>query len=313
MADSNTAVVFAGQGSQRPGMGQDFHEQYPEARDIFERAASALGEDIAALCFAEEDPRLNLTEFTQPCILTMEMAVYRTLEAGYAFAPLAFAGHSLGEYTALCAAGVLPFEVAVTLVRIRGQLMQRAVPEGVGAMAAVIHPSLDKLPIVQVAERHGAQPANINATDQIVLSGRKEAVEAAAREIEALQEGGASPEVRFLEVSAPFHCSLMKDIEPEFEQKLREHQGTFALENARRVMSNFTGDFHKPEELVSNLVRQISGSVRWMDNMRALGRTGARVIEVGPNRPLQRFFATVGIEVQSIINVRSMKKAFGDG
>ena len=311
MSDTKATVVFAGQGSQRPGMGKDFHDAHPVAREIFERAGETLGEDIAAICFADDDARLNLTEFTQPCILTMEMAVLQTLKKTHGFAPSLFAGHSLGEYSALAAADAIPFEIALSLVRLRGQLMQRAVPEGVGAMAAVIHPALDRLPIVETATRHGAEPANLNAPDQIVLSGTKAAVEAAAGEIETMQLDGTSPEVRFLEVSAPFHCSLMKTIEPEFEAALRAKEADMNPDRARQVMSNFTGAFHSPEAMVGNLVRQISGPVRWIENMRGLSAAGAPILEIGPNRPLQRFFAGIGVEVQSIINVRSMNKAFG--
>lgn len=312
MSDAKTTVVFAGQGSQRPGMGQDFHDTYPAARDMFKRADAALGESVTAICFAEDDVRLNLTEYTQPCILTMEMAVLETIRTAYGFAPSFFGGHSLGEYSALAAAGAIPFEIAVRLVRLRGRLMQRAVPEGVGAMAAVIHSALDRLPIAEIAARHGAEVANLNSPNQVVLSGPRAAVEAATEEIGELESDGAAPEVHLLDVSAPFHCSLMKEIQSEFEAALRENEADFKPANASQVMSNFTGDFHKPEAMIANLVSQISGSVRWVENMRGLAQAGAPIYEIGPNRPLQRFFASIDIEVQSIINVRSMKKTFGE-
>lgn len=312
MSGKKIAAVFAGQGAQRPGMGQDFFESFPEAKAVFDRAADATGTDIAGICFADEDPRLNLTEFTQPCILTMETAVMAVLGKVYGFAPATFGGHSLGEYSALCAAGAIDFADAVRIVRKRGQLMQKAVPEGVGAMAAIIHSRLEELPIADIAQRHGAEPANVNSPEQIVLSGKAEAVKAAGADIEKLELGGSAPEVIFLEVSAPFHCSLMRAIEPEFRQTLEEASERFVLSKAAAVVSNFTGAFHKPDDMISNLVHQISGSVRWVENMRLLGSGADSIIEIGPNRPLQRFFAAVGFEVQSILNVRSMKKIFGE-
>ncbi len=196
------AVVFPGQGSQRPGMAADFAERFPEARAVFEEASAALELDVARICAG--DDRLNLTEFTQPCILTAEIAMLVALRAHFGLSAERFGGHSLGEYTALVAAGALPLADAVRLVRLRGRLMQDAVPVGRGGMVAVIQRALDL-------------------------------------------------------------------------------------------------------EAVAGIAR-ISGSVRWIDNMRALAAGADRIIEVGPGRPLSRFFKDLGHEVAAILNVRGAEK-----
>ena len=301
-AFDRAAVVFPGQGAQKPGMAQDFHDQYETSKKVFDEASEATGVDIAAICFSEEDPRLNLTEFTQPCILTAEIAVYRILEQEHNFKPGFFAGHSLGEYTALVAAGVMNLGEAVQIVRKRGALMQAAVPENVGAMAAIILPGLENTNYAEIIAKHKAEIANINSPEQVVISGSKEAVQAAGQE---LKEVFAKPEssadedeaanegidVRFLTVSAPFHSSLMKKIEPEFADYLKSFSGSFDLSGANKVVSNFTADFHQPDTLLENLVNQISGPVRWVDNMRLLGQHADKIFEVGPNRPLGKFFS----------------------
>ena len=296
-------------------MAQDFHDAHEISKKTFEEAAEACGEDLAAICFADEDPRLNLTEFTQPCILTAEIAMYRVLTEQHGFAPVLFAGHSLGEYTALVAAGAMPFADAVRIVRKRGALMQAAVPEGVGAMAAAIFPDIENTKARDIIKDSGAELANLNSSNQLVLSGKKEPVHAA---VKALQdEFGVYDEdteegidMRILEVSAPFHSSLMKEIEPEFREYLGQFQAGFAPEKAAAVISNFTGALHEPGALVDNLVNQISGAVRWTDNMRVIAEGAQKIYEVGPNRPLGRFLQTIGRDATSIINLRSLKKAF---
>lgn len=292
--------MFPGQGSQKPGMGKDFHDQFAVAREAYAEASDALGLDVARLCF-EEDPRLDLTEFTQPAILTTEIAMVRALERELGLRGTLFGGHSLGEYTALCAAGVLPLATAVRLVRRRGALMQAAVPAGQGAMAAVIAEG--------VADRDlsglGVDVANFNASNQVVLSGEAGAVERAVAELPArLGEGSR---VVPLNVSAPFHSRLMAVIEPEFRRELEAADLDAA--KAVQVTSNFTGGFHAPtrEAVIDALVRQISGSVRWMHNMKALDRAGA-VFEVGPSRILKGFFKTAGRDIPAILSVKTAHK-----
>lgn len=303
------AIVFPGQGAQKPGMGQDFFDRFPETKTIFEQASDAIGEDMAALCF-QEDPRLDLTEFTQPAILTVEIAMLRALEAHFGLKGDLFAGHSLGEYSAMVAADVIPFEDAVKIVRKRGALMQEAVPAGVGSMAAVILPDIDSIGLDEIAKKHGAELANTNSLEQIVISGKKESVEATAGELnERFQEKGIN--VVFLSVSAPFHSSLMQGIEKEFQGFLTGFEKNFKKENATRVISNFTAGLHTADGMIENLVQQISGQVRWVENMRLIGSSSNSIYEIGPNRPLQKFFKTVGIEISSIINLRSAEKALG--
>lgn len=297
------SIVFPGQGSQRPGMGSDFYEKYPEAKDAFVRASGALGEDISAICFSE-DPKLDLTEFTQPCILTCSIAMFDAMRKATPFQTDLFAGHSLGEYTALVAAGALPLETAVKIVRRRGALMQKVVPVGDGAMAALIAENLDQTGFRALVATAGADIANINSTSQTVISGSKAAVERAAAEIRSQLP---QVDVVFLNVSAPFHSSLMKSIEGEFREYLMGFAGDFVLQNATRVASNFSGKLHDKANLFDNLVAQISGSVRWTDNMQLLAASGHPALEIGPNKPLNKFLSSAGIPVTSVINLRSLK------
>ena len=190
-------------------MGRDFYDAIPESRCAYEEAADVLGFDVADLCFGE-DERLNLTEYTQPCLLTTEIAMLRGLAVRYGFRPSCFGGHSLGEWTALVAAGALPFAEALRLVRERGRLMQGAVPPGVGAMTAVIAEGLDPEVIGKLLGDLAVDVANINSSRQIVLSGEAGAVATAESRLgEALAD---LPSLRFvrLNVSAPFHSRLME-------------------------------------------------------------------------------------------------------
>ncbi|MFN3604111.1 MAG: ACP S-malonyltransferase [Leptonema sp. (in: bacteria)] len=297
--------VFAGQGSQRVGMGMDFYEKFEESKKIFDLASESLEMDLKKICF-EEDPRLNLTEYTQPCILTMEISVYEVLKK-YNKTGSFFAGHSLGEYSALVAANVLDIKDAVKIVRKRGELMQKAVPEGMGAMAALIANDLNQYDYKPILNKHNVDLANINSKDQVVISGKKQDVE---RAMEEIKKTFPSIDIVLLNVSAPFHSRWMKDIEEEF----RSYISKFSMqkENAKYVLSNFTGNFHNPENLIDNLVKQISGSVQWIQNMQILIEKNQFIIEIGPNRPLGKFFLTLNKEVPSIINVRSLYKVFPD-
>lgn len=295
-------------------MAQDFFDEYQTARDIFARAADATGEDIAKLCF-EEDPRLDLTEFTQPCILTAEIAMLEVLRELYGDVGKVFAGHSLGEYSALTAAGVLRFDDAVQIVRRRGALMQSAVPEGEGAMAAIkLENLVDEPGWRQLVKGAGAEIANMNSPDQIVMSGKREAVKAAGEKLES-SYGERGIEVRFLTVSAPFHSSMMRAIEPEFRDYLSSFSEHMQPQKAGAVLSNFTGLWHEPDQMVDNLVKQISGPVHWVENMKVLKKLaedeGTAIVEVGPNRPLGAFFRAIGAECKSVINLKSAQKAFG--
>ncbi|MFI2284826.1 thioesterase domain-containing protein [Nocardia beijingensis] len=296
-------IVFPGQGSQRTGMGADFCAEFPLARDTFAEASEAVGEDLLRIC-VERDPRLHRTEYTQPCVLTMEIAVYRVLEHEFGWQPVAFGGHSLGEYAALVAAGVVELADGVRLVRTRGALMQRAVPEGAGAMAALILPGIAEAGVADLVAEAGAEVANDNSTDQLVISGHSDAV-AAARAV----LGERFPELRFvpLRVSAPFHSRWMRGIEAEFAGHLAECVPRMRPERAVAVTSNYTGEFHRPETLAEHLVRQISAPVRWTANMQALLRSGTPRYEVGPSAPLSKFFATLDAPVTRIATVADLR------
>ncbi len=289
-------------------MARDFHARFSASREAFEEASEALGLDVAALCF-EEDARLDQTEFTQPAILTAEIAMMRALSCDFGMKPAYFGGHSLGEYTALCAAGVFSLATAVRLVRRRGALMQGAVPVGDGAMVAVIADG--------VAERAlGAQLADVdlansNSLNQVVLSGERVAIErASTRVAELLAE--VPHQIVPLNVSAPFHSRMMRGIEADFRAALDEIAADAMLpERASIVTSNLTGGFHRPERaaIIDALTRQLSGTVDWIGNMRALLGVAEEIYEVGPGRPLRGFFKSAGREVTAIISVTSAERS----
>src|SRR5262245_33439249 len=205
-----TAFVFPGQGSQYAGMGQEIAERYDVAREVFREADSVLGFALSDICFNGPEEALKLTENTQPAILVTSIAIYRVLEEK-GIRPDFVAGHSLGEYSALVAAGSLKLSDAVGLVRRRGQYMQQAVPVGVGAMAAVL--GLEISAVYDVCERASegqvVSPANLNSPLQTVIAGNREAVERAA----ALAKQAGAKRAVMLPVSAPFHCALMKPAE----------------------------------------------------------------------------------------------------
>jgi malonyl CoA-acyl carrier protein transacylase len=295
------AVVFPGQGSQRPGMARDFFDAHAAARAVFEEASEALELDLRPICF-EQDPRLDLTEFTQPAILTAEIAMLRSLGLSAEY----FAGHSLGEYTALCAAGVLSLADAVRLVRKRGALMQAAVPQGKGAMSALMARGIAERALASELADLGVDVANLNSADQVVISGPAAGIEAAEQRL--TQAGGV--EIVRLNVSAPFHSRMMAVIEPEFRAELEATAPRIAPENAASVCSNLRGGFHAPntDAVIDALTGQISGTVDWIGNMRALSAVSGRIIELGPGRPLKRFFGTLGVEIVSITSLKTAER-----
>jgi len=291
MSDNkNIAVVFPGQGSQKPGMGKDFCEQISVCRQTYEEAADALGWDVSSMCFGE-DERLNLTEYTQPCIVTTEIAMLKGLSENYGFAADYFGGHSLGEFTALVAAGVMPLADTVKIVQMRGRLMQEAVPVGVGGMAAVISENIDIDMLKKLMDGLNAGVANINSTNQVVISGELTAIDEMEKRLGENFPAGKSFRFIRLNVSAPFHSRLMKTIEVRFADILEKFSGNLNVRNASRVTSNFTGGFHMGSgaELQKNLVNQISNTVNWRGNMQALAEKAGEIYEVGPGRPLRDF------------------------
>jgi [acyl-carrier-protein] S-malonyltransferase len=291
-------------------MGRDFFERFASSRRVYEEAADAAGFDVAALCFAE-DERLALTEYSQPAILTTQIAMVCALAEGWGVTGQRFAGHSLGEYTALVAAGVVPFGDAVRIVRERGRLMQAAVPVGEGSMAAVLGSALARDAIETVVAQIGVDVANDNSDGQVVLSGPAAAVTRAGELLLGNPATGAERIVE-LDVSAPFHSRRMAPIEQPFAETLAGASVRWNVAPAGAVTSNLTGGFHDADAslLCERLVGQLSATVRWRDNMRAIAQTGGSVFEVGPSRPLRGFFRTIGIDVVSVVDVRSAERAF---
>lgn len=304
------AVVFPGQGAQKKGMASDFYQNHQAAQQIFEIAEQYLPFDVKDMCFEAND-LLHQTNYTQPCILTAEIAMFDSLKQQYgdAFAPSYFGGHSLGEYAALVAAGVLPFDVAIQLVGKRGELMHHADVDG--GMAAVI---MDDLPIDELrsmANAKNVDVANDNSLTQVVLSGEKTALEQLVTELEQHYQPQGIRCVT-LQVSAPFHSRHMQAVEQAFHAFLTEFKDSFVASAAVNVVSNYLGRFYQADadEIITALAKQLSGSVKWRDNMAALVSKASNILELGPNRPLRGFFKTIDVDIASVINLRSADKAF---
>lgn len=304
-SNDSTAVVFPGQGTQKRGMAQDFHDAHAVARETFDYVSDRLELDLRKLVF-EEDDRLPLTEYAQPAILTAEIAMFRVLQNEFDFAPVCFAGHSLGEYTALVAAGTIDVGEAAELVRMRGRLMQEAVPPGDGAMSAVVRPAMDLDALRAAIEESGVDIANLNSPDQTVISGPATAVAEVSKRLKST-EGFERARCLPLKVSAPFHSRAMKPAEEAFRPALEAASDAWDPERATAVTSNFAGGFHDADRnsIVDRLARQISAPVRWLDNMEAVRSRADRVVEVGPGKPLRAFFAAIDVEVTPVTTLEA--------
>jgi [acyl-carrier-protein] S-malonyltransferase len=272
-----TAFLFPGQGSQCSGMGKALAAEFPVARQVFEEANDALEFDLTRLCCEGPEADLKLTANTQPALLTVSTAAYRVLaERGYK--PDFVAGHSLGEYSALVAAGSLEFGDAVRLVRKRGEYMQSAVPQGVGAMAALLKLPEDKLEAVlaKAAEGEVVSAANLNSPDQVVIAGHADAVN---RAIALAKEAGARRAV-LLPVSAPFHCALMKPAQERLKEDLDR---TEFRDLAFPLINNWQArEIRTAAEAREGLYQQVPNPVRWMASMRYLASHGVtQAVEVG--------------------------------
>ena len=293
---SSVAIMFPGQGSQSPGMGKDLSEKFPVARQVFEEADDALGFAISRLCFEGPAEDLQLTENTQPAILTVSVAAFRALTEAGVSAPAFVAGHSLGEYSALVAAGVLSLSDAVRTVRARGRYMQEAVPVGTGAMAAVIGGELSEVERIcaEAQQDQVCSVANFNSPNQAVIAGSTEAVD---RAVELLS--GVAKRVIKLKVSAPFHCALMKPAQDRLAQELERLSFNQA---AMPVVTNVDARATTaPDELRDALVRQVSSPVRWVDSMQLLIGQGVKTfVEAGPGKVLSGLMRQTSRDVKTL-------------
>jgi [acyl-carrier-protein] S-malonyltransferase len=300
------AFVFPGQASQYPGMGKELAEKYPVARAVFDEADKALGFSISRMCFEGSEEGLKLTENTQPAILTCSVAAYRVV-AEKGIMPDFVAGHSLGEYSALVAAGALKFSDAVQIVRKRGRYMQDAVPVGEGAMAAVmgLSPAVVVDACKRAAEGRVCSPANLNSPEQTVISGHADAVK---RAVEIASQLGAKRAV-MLPVSAPFHCALMLPAQEKLEKDLRATQ--FSMLRVPLVTNVDADTETSGDEARDALIRQVTMPVRWEESVRELIDEGVNTfVEVGPGkvlsgllRQIERSVGTLNVEDEKSLAV----------
>ena len=306
------AFIFPGQASQYPGMGKELAEKYPEARDVFDEADKTLGFSISQMCFSGSEEDLKQTANTQPALLTCSVAVQRVL-AEKGVTPDFVAGHSLGEYSALVAAGALKFSDAVQLVRKRGSYMQEAVPAGQGAMAAImgLSPAVVTDACKRAAEAEVCSPANLNSPEQTVISGHAGAVK---RAVEMASQQGAKRAV-ILAVSAPFHCALMMPAQEHLEKDLRKTE--FSNLQVSLVTNVDADTIAKGDEAREALIRQVTMPVRWEDSMRLLIDEGVNIfVEVGPGRVLvgllrqiERSVAALNVEDEKTLSTTMDKIA----
>jgi [acyl-carrier-protein] S-malonyltransferase len=289
-------------------MGRDVAEAFPAAREVFERADQALGEKLSTLCFEGPEDALTLTRNTQPAIVTTSVAMLAALRARTKVpAPVSAAGHSLGEYSALVASGALSLEDAVRIVRLRGEAMQEAVPPGVGAMAAVMGLTPEKLAEICDEAQLGevVSPANYNAPGQIVIAGHAAAVQRASKLV-AERQGKAIP----LKVSAPFHCSLMAPA----ARKLAAGLETVSIAPlAFPVLANVDArPNQEPRRVKELLVQQVDHPVHWEATVRAMAEGGVtHIFEIGPGKVLAGLVRRIAkqIEVLPVGNAEGIEAA----
>jgi [acyl-carrier-protein] S-malonyltransferase len=280
---NSVAFVFPGQGSQTVGMLADLPEQYPVVADTFAEASEVLGYDLWQLVQQGPAETLNETDKTQPALLTASVALYRVYLASGKALPQVMAGHSLGEYSALVCAGVIPFKDAVKLVELRGQLMQQAVPAGTGAMYAIIGLANDSIASICADCAQGAvvSPVNFNSPGQVVIAGEKAAVERAAA---ACKEAGAKMTVA-LPVSVPSHCALMKPAAEKLADALANV--TFSLPTVKVINNVDVACPHDASAIKDALVRQLYNPVRWTETVEKMAADGiSELVEMGPGKVL---------------------------
>lgn len=293
---SKIAFIYPGQGAQKAGMGKDFYENSETAKALYDKATELLDIDMKALCFEEND-KLDLTEYTQAAMVTTSLAMTKVLEEK-GLKPDVTAGLSLGEYCAICAAGGMKEEDAIRLVRKRGILMQNTVPQGEGAMAAILGMSASDIESV-IADIADVTVANYNCPGQIVITGKTLAVETAAN---ALKEAGAKRAV-MLNVSGPFHSPMLKTAGDELKKEMDQMEFTeLQVPYVTNVTAEYVTDISETKEL---LAKQVSASVRWQESMEKMIAEGVDTfVEIGPGKTLNGFLRKISREVK-VYNVGS--------
>lgn len=309
--DKKLGLLFPGQGSQYVGMGKQLLEQFPVARRTFEEASDVLKEDMERLCLEGPEDRLRLTINAQPAILTLSIAAFRVVVEELGISPACGAGHSLGEYSALVAAQAMSFPEAVLAVRKRGQFMQEAVPEGQGAMAAIL--GMDAAQVDRICKEEACGEvvvaANYNGPGQVVISGHASAVERAAK---AAKQQGAKKVVN-LPVSAPFHSPLLAPAGEKLKQVLENMSFS---DPAFPVISNVDAQpYPGASAVVDILVRQVSRPVRWEESMQLMASWGIGVgVELGPKKVLVGLLKRIapgilGVQVEDPAGLQELAQA----
>ena len=315
MSSLTWAALFPGQGSQHPGMGRFLYDNFKSAQELFEEASDILSLNFKKLCFEGPEQDLALTENTQPCLLLVSTATYKAVTE---VLPIQFkftAGHSVGEYAAMVAAGTLQFQDALQAVRTRGQAMQSAVPVGEGAMAAVMGLSGEQVKKLcmwgmEQSGHHPLEPANFNAPGQIVISGSSAAINWLGENLSKDIFDPAPKKVRLipLKVSAPFHCSMMKPAEEKMNLVLKNYDWAKpAFPVVQNVNASAVSD---PVELCENLVRQISAPVRWVESVQYMEKEGVcQALELGSGKVLTGLNKKISekIEMHSVNTLDDLK------